>query len=220
MTFRWGYSTRCLPTVNYLTSLDKYSISSLVFIYLCLVWHGSTIFFHKNIPTLVQIDRVILVLLLFIYTSMHVILFIWLQSAYSIRKAMVERDHDFYMHKIHHRSSMISQDNIAAEAAERENGAIFHLPQNTWQSQRKRSLYSVPTHTSTKHPRQQIKSKPSITIDCYFSNPKADGDAPKRSNIRRLSNQFKAFVFSKPVKTSETIQEVHGGTPSSQDPQV
>lgn len=149
MTFRWGYSTRCLPTVNYLTSLDKYSISSLVFIYVCLVWHGTTIFFHSMMETLIKIDRVVLVFLMLIYTIMHVILFIWLRSAYSIRRAMVERDHDFYMHKIHHRSSTVSQDNIAAEAAERENGVFFQVPQSAWQS-RKGSIFSVATHSMFK----------------------------------------------------------------------
>ncbi|RNA08911.1 gamma aminobutyric acid receptor subunit [Brachionus plicatilis] len=58
ITFRWSYSSRCLPTVNYFTSLDSYSIKSIVLIFLCLIWH------------------------------VNLSLLFWLRSAFKIRKSI------------------------------------------------------------------------------------------------------------------------------------
>lgn len=94
ISFRWSYSSRCLPTVNYLTSLDKYSINSLILIFLCLVWHGfgNVLLNFFNFDTIKKLDRLFLVFLILIFISSHVILFVWMKSANSIRNALKQRD--------------------------------------------------------------------------------------------------------------------------------
>jgi hypothetical protein len=97
ITFRWAYSSRLLPTVNYLTSLDKYSIASLILIYLSLMWHGFSWVFLEffDSKTLKLIDRNMLIALIFYNMMIHVILFIWLRSAYAKRKLMNDKDKKF-----------------------------------------------------------------------------------------------------------------------------
>ena len=95
--FKSALSTKHLPTVNYLTSLDKYSISSLIFIYSCLVWHGTVATLLCILsPLVVQfIDKVVLVLLVLFFIITHMVFAKWLRSAYKIRQRMIERDEEF-----------------------------------------------------------------------------------------------------------------------------
>lgn len=97
ITFRWSYSTRCLPTVNYLTSLDSYSIRSIVLIFFCLVWHGfCTIFFNFYKYEIVnKIDKIILGILSLLFIVSHLILLLWIRSAHKIRKLMKLKDKTF-----------------------------------------------------------------------------------------------------------------------------
>ena len=96
--FKSSYSMKYLPTVNYLTSLDTYSICSLVFIYLCLIWHGtvsSLLSVYSNQIVFI-IDRTVFSILLFTYFIVHVVLSMWLRSAYLIRNSMADKDEEFW----------------------------------------------------------------------------------------------------------------------------
>lgn len=110
ITFRWSYSSRCLPTVNYLTSLDKYSINSLILIFLCLIWHGLGVVFLNFFTwdTVKKLDRLFLTFLIIFFILTHLILFIWLKSANSIRKALRDRDNNYQQAKSS--QSMFSED--------------------------------------------------------------------------------------------------------------
>jgi uncharacterized membrane protein AbrB (regulator of aidB expression) len=80
-------SARCLPTVNYLTSLDKYSITSIVMVYIALVWHAVLKIFDSMISkeaTFIM-DKIVFIVLLIIYCFIHILLFRWLKKG------------DFYM---------------------------------------------------------------------------------------------------------------------------
>lgn len=125
ITFRWGYSTRCLPTINYLTSLDKYSIGSIIVIYLALLWHGLCAMLLRvaAMDTMITVDLFVLTFFALFYFLFHVILLIWLNSAFSIRRSLSKRDEKYF--KSRSRSSYnqnnvnVSQDNIVEEAAEK-----------------------------------------------------------------------------------------------------
>ena len=125
ITFRWGYSTRCLPTINYLTSLDKYSIGSIIVIYLALLWHGLCAFLLRRAPQdiVVTVDMIVLTFFAFFYLMFHVVLLIWLNSAFSIRRCLGKRDEKYFKtrlrSKLNQNNVNISQDNIVEEAAEK-----------------------------------------------------------------------------------------------------
>lgn len=94
ITFRWSYSSRCLPTVNYFTSLDSYSIKSIVLIFLCFVWHGFvTIFFNFFDYKVVNIiDKSMLGFLFLVFILINLSLVLWLKSAFKIRKSIESYD--------------------------------------------------------------------------------------------------------------------------------
>ena len=86
--FKWSFSSRCLPTVNYLTSLDIYSIESIVLVFLCFVWHGFvTIFFNFfDYNTVFIIDKVVLGILFFVFILVNLTLLVWSIYTLKIRK--------------------------------------------------------------------------------------------------------------------------------------
>jgi hypothetical protein len=96
VTFRWVYSGKCLPTVNYLTSLDKYALISLTCIYLCLIWHGGIsqilIKFDHDLSRIRLLDKFVFITLLSFYIAIHFCLIFWLRKAHRIRRKMLERD--------------------------------------------------------------------------------------------------------------------------------
>ncbi|CAF0706853.1 unnamed protein product [Brachionus calyciflorus] len=112
ITFRWSYSSRCLPTVNYLTSLDKYSIFSLFLIFLTLMWHGSNKFLLTifNQQTVYNLDDLFLAFLFILFTLSHIVLFIWLKSANSIRNAMKEKDNKLFKPQTKSCESLLSNE--------------------------------------------------------------------------------------------------------------
>lgn len=100
VTFRWVYSGKCLPTVNYLTSLDKYALVSLTCIYLCLIWHGGIsqvlIKFGHELNTIRLVDKLVFATLLSLYIGIHFCLIFWLRKAHRIRRKMLERDTKYH----------------------------------------------------------------------------------------------------------------------------
>lgn len=119
--FKSSYSTKYLPTVNYLTSLDKYSLFSLVFIYMCLVWYGVCASLYGAYPsrTVYSIDKIVFALLLIFYFIVHVVFILWLRSAYLIRNTMVDRDEEFWRdeHEKKKHSSAASNENNGAKSS-------------------------------------------------------------------------------------------------------
>ena len=133
ITFRWSYSSRCLPTVNYFTSLDSYSIKSIVLIFLCFVWHGFvTIFFNFfEYNTVNIIDKSMLGFLFLLFLMINLSLALWLKSAFKIRKSIESKDRKF----LEKRKSRLSQtDDIYNLSNQFENlnerNSIFSVVNN------------------------------------------------------------------------------------------
>ena len=156
------------------------------------MWHGFVavlfnVFHSTHFHLLKIIDIFVLVFIGLLYSFIHFILFIWLRSAYSIRKAMVRRDEKYFkwnIHRANKRGSIMSQDNIAAEAAQHENGLLFN---------------------PNSQPRPSVKNS---LMSLYQDETATDGARfAGRSAIRRLSTQVKSFVLNKnkqPVFPRET----------------
>lgn len=171
ITFRWSYSSRCLPTVNYLTSLDKYSIGSLVLIYLCLIWHGISIWFLRVFKheTAQKLDKFFLAFLMLLYILFHAILFIWLRSAYSIRRSLMDKDSKLFRHEMKSaQSQIISNDNLIEE--DNERNVIFNY-------NKRQSVFST------------------------INNIDAIDDGNRKSRIRRLSTQFRGVLSNLSVNS-------------------
>ncbi|CAF2075405.1 unnamed protein product [Rotaria magnacalcarata] len=86
ITFRWTVN-QSLPTISYLTTMDKYAIMCLFILVILSIWHaiiGGLIFrytsdFHKtSITCFINFDRYDLYVSLIIYILIHGILLIWL----------------------------------------------------------------------------------------------------------------------------------------------
>ncbi|CAF3824054.1 unnamed protein product [Adineta steineri] len=86
ITFRWTVN-RSLPTISYLTTMDKYAIMCLFILVILSIWHaiiGGLIFYNtpdsRVTPAsrFVHLDQYVLYLSIGIFILIHVILFIWL----------------------------------------------------------------------------------------------------------------------------------------------
>ncbi|CAF0784139.1 unnamed protein product [Didymodactylos carnosus] len=105
VTFRWVVN-RSLPTISYLTTLDKYAIVSIIILVLLCVWHsviGAVTFLTKRFDSnispadpCVLIDRYVFIALFIIYCTIHVALVIWLFSVpYGRRREMERLDREY-----------------------------------------------------------------------------------------------------------------------------
>jgi hypothetical protein len=126
ITFRWGYSTRCLPAINYLTSLDKYSIGSIIVIYLALLHHGLVASLIKvwGLDIMTTVDVFVFVIFSLIYLLFHVILLLWLNKAFLIRRVLKKLDEKYISNRLgsnltNPNNINVSQDNIIEEANEK-----------------------------------------------------------------------------------------------------
>lgn len=73
INFRW-IVTQKLPTVSYLTTLDKYAIGALIFLVLLCVWHafiGSEMFLGFTLDTIIAIDQFALSSIGVLYILFH-----------------------------------------------------------------------------------------------------------------------------------------------------
>lgn len=74
-SFKW-VTNRSLPTISYMTSLDKYSISCIFYLCLNCGWHSLVGFFwHKDFA--MQIDFFMFFIFIFIFFLIHLKLLIW-----------------------------------------------------------------------------------------------------------------------------------------------
>ncbi len=112
VTFRWMYSCRCLPTVDYLTSLDKYSLISIIFIYLCCIWHGGVshmlIYFGYKLVDLRVMDQYVCLSFIVLYFTVQLVLIIWLRRGYLLRQSLRQQDIEYHKRlvKLHYRNSI------------------------------------------------------------------------------------------------------------------
>ncbi|CAF4630110.1 unnamed protein product, partial [Rotaria sp. Silwood2] len=109
ITFRWTVN-RSLPTISYLTSLDRYAIISIFILILLCTWHaiiGAIIFIEKRTSTTAPddrnswLDRCVFFAFFALYILMHVIMFIWLYRVpLANRREMKQKDIQ-YREKLH-----------------------------------------------------------------------------------------------------------------------
>ncbi|CAF1028908.1 unnamed protein product [Adineta steineri] len=111
VTFRWVVN-RSLPTISYLTTLDKYAIISIIMLVLLCVWHSiiaSVIFLNPDIAVLkgiaptnvyANVDRYICISTFICYIIIHIILMIWLICVpYKRRREMEYLDREYAANK-------------------------------------------------------------------------------------------------------------------------
>lgn len=85
INFRW-IVTQKLPTVSYLTTLDKYAIGALIFLVLLCVWHafiGSELFLKSSLQTIFTIDQYALVVIGVLFVFFHLIYVVHFYLRYS-----------------------------------------------------------------------------------------------------------------------------------------
>ncbi|UJR31978.1 hypothetical protein I4U23_019451 [Adineta vaga] len=107
ITFRWVVN-RSLPTISYLTTLDKYAIISIIMLVLLCVWHSiiaSIIFLNPDVAVLkgivhtnvyANVDRFVCIGGFLCYILIHIILVIWLiYEPYKRRRQMEYLDREY-----------------------------------------------------------------------------------------------------------------------------
>ena len=79
-SFKWVIN-RSLPTISYMTSLDKYAIVSIFYLCLLCIWHAIVgIFWAPDVA--VNLDIIMFGVFLFIFFIIHLVLLVWLFRAY------------------------------------------------------------------------------------------------------------------------------------------
>lgn len=95
VSFKWVYN-RSLPTVSYLTSLDKYGIASIFYICLLCVWHAVVGSFWSD-ELARKIDFWILIFFSFLFVLINVVVLIWFIHAYRKISDLKKRESDFLL---------------------------------------------------------------------------------------------------------------------------
>lgn len=100
-SFKWVIN-RSLPTLSYMTSLDKYAIVCIIYLCLLCVWHsivGS--FWERDLAR--KLDLIILLIAFIVFIIIHIAYTIWLFKAYKLQSAL-QKENDKYNREI--RSNM------------------------------------------------------------------------------------------------------------------
>ena len=79
-SFKWVIN-RSLPTISYMTSLDKYAIVSIFYLCMLCVWHALVGTFWSE-PFAIQIDIIMFWVFILIFLFIHLALLIWIFRAY------------------------------------------------------------------------------------------------------------------------------------------
>jgi hypothetical protein len=121
VSFKWVIN-RQLPTVSYLTSLDKYAIGSIFYVCLLCVWHsivGS--FWSQEVAK--NLDFWSLIGFSIFFVLIHVALFIWFFIAYSEVRKLNRREHQF-LSKLYKRNEEIYGSKRKAKAYSRRSAKL------------------------------------------------------------------------------------------------
>jgi hypothetical protein len=83
-----GSVNRLLPTVSYLTSLDKYSLASIVIITLILLYHALLAAFSKFLDEMIvcKLDKLAFAIFLTIIIIKQAVYGVWLMASYNYQK--------------------------------------------------------------------------------------------------------------------------------------
>lgn len=97
VSFKW-VTNRTLPTISYLTSLDKYQIISIIYLAMCCVWHSSISTVDLDMPTKTVIDRSVLCVFATVFLTIQVIFGLNIVLAYRKIKEIEKSEAKFIAH--------------------------------------------------------------------------------------------------------------------------
>lgn len=92
VTFKW-ITNRSLPAVSYMTSLDKYSLTCILFLVVSLMWHSSigqiAHLKNANLQLVMYYDQVSFLLFFCLFATIQLIYLLWLVIfGYAQRRAL------------------------------------------------------------------------------------------------------------------------------------
>lgn len=92
-SFKWVIN-RSLPTISYMTSLDKYAIVCIFYLCLICAWHSVVASFW-DYETAVRLDMIMLIAFVILFIIIHLLLFIWFFRAYKSIRNLEELNQKF-----------------------------------------------------------------------------------------------------------------------------
>ena len=93
ITFRWAVHGRVMPPVSYLTFLDFYCLSSMVFVFAAMVWHTVFIVMYDLDPSLAVVcDEYALLAFFLVVILEHLIQLVWWFVAMQRRRDLEKLD--------------------------------------------------------------------------------------------------------------------------------
>ena len=103
-SFKWVIN-RSLPTISYMTSLDKYAIVCIFYLCVICVWHATIGSFWQN-GLAARLDFAVLLFFFAVFLVIHLVLALWLYSAYnSIRN--LEKMNNSYINDLKKKTTNI-----------------------------------------------------------------------------------------------------------------
>ncbi|CAF0888771.1 unnamed protein product [Rotaria sordida] len=103
VTFKWVV-VRCLPTISYLTTLDKYVLISMIMLCVVCGWHALIAVCPSDVAP--YWDTIALISLAIIYVLFHLIFFFWMYFVtYRRRRIMKRKDRDYIRNRLEHLST-------------------------------------------------------------------------------------------------------------------
>lgn len=88
-------TSRSLPTISYLTSLEKYQLINLVYLSLCCCWHSVCASLDMNLDEKKNLDSLVMIIFALTFTMIQFFFIISLFISYKKVKNLCKMERDF-----------------------------------------------------------------------------------------------------------------------------
>jgi hypothetical protein len=88
-------TSKTLPTISYLTSLDKYQIINIVYLGTCCVWHSICSSLNIEESMKIKLDKMIMVLLSTFFILIQLVFLVTLLKSYQKIKKLEKKEIEF-----------------------------------------------------------------------------------------------------------------------------
>ncbi|UJR34994.1 hypothetical protein I4U23_027770 [Adineta vaga] len=187
VTFKWVV-VRCLPTISYLTTLDKYVLLSMVMLCVVCGWHAIIAVCPTNVAP--YWDNIAFVSLAIIYTLFHVLFFLWMYFVtYRRRRIMKRKDREYLKDRLEHLSTFGNQ--LSDESDKHVSSSVATtVVRKTVNTKPEHRLSNSSDGTFRRHsiePNHQILTN-RHAIDRHSSRPTSIGNALNFSSFNNNNN--------------------------------
>ncbi|CAF1388982.1 unnamed protein product [Adineta ricciae] len=188
VTFKWVV-VRCLPTISYLTTLDKYVLLSMVMLCTVCVWHAIIAVLPTDIAP--YWDKIAFISFAVIYTLFHVVFFLWMYFVtYRRRREMKRKDREYLKDRLEHLSTFANQSNDEPNKHVSSSAATTVLRRTT---------------------NVKVDRRLSNSSDGTFRRHSVEGNHQILTNRHAIDGNYRATSISNPFNSTNSFHNNYNG---------